>query len=490
MAKVKFDESKINADLFEPQYKQSLLLSSPCLDIVYGGARGGGKSHGMGLDIINKMKIHVDTHETPFKVLVVRKQLTELSDLINAYRRLYAGMHLYNKNEKVMTFPPAFNDSVITFSYLETVEQAEQYQGHQYHYIYIEEMGNYPLPDPIDLLMGCLRGSSELEKCYFRASCNPGGLGHVWIKQRYVEPSKPFRIFDAEIVVGDKVIQTQRQYIPATLDDNKYYGDLYKKNIIIATQNDPEKMRAWLEGDWDIVTGGSFFAHSYKKDINIIPQFKLDKIDQTELEFCCSFDWGNTKPYSVGFYLKAIRDTTLELPNGKVLILPMDSVIRFDEIYGCVEGKINTGLPYKTNHVIADEILAFYNKCPLRVQQQVADSAIFANANRDTGKTINDAFKAKGIYFTKSAKGSGSRVNGLNLIKSMLIAAAAEQPTEPVLYITENCRHFNRTILNIEKHPRIPDDTHPHAEDHCIDELRYLISCKPTILQALDVMGI
>ena len=136
------------------------------------------------------------------------------------------------------------NGARLTFAYLERDADAEQYQGHSYTRVYIEECGNFPSPVPIMKLMATLRSGAGVPVA-MRLTGNPGGPGHQWVRARYIDPAP----------MGWKVLTDgsglERIYIPSRVSDNVYLGADYVQRL--RASGSPELVRAWLEGDWSVV---------------------------------------------------------------------------------------------------------------------------------------------------------------------------------------------------------------------------------------------
>jgi hypothetical protein len=134
---------------------------------------------------------------------------------------------------------------------LEREDDAEKYQGHSYTRIYGEELTNWASPRGLDRLKATLRSSSGVP-VGFRASANPGGPGHQWVKARYIDPAPAgYRI------LNDEGGQT-RVFVPSRLADNKILTAADPEYANRLKSAGPEAVvRAWLEGDWDVVEGAS-----------------------------------------------------------------------------------------------------------------------------------------------------------------------------------------------------------------------------------------
>src|SRR5262249_33306302 len=98
---------------------------------------------------------------------------------------LWAARGEYNDQDKMWRWP---NGARLRFAYLECDADADAYQGHSYTRVYVEELGTFPSASPVLRLMATLR-SGEGVPCGFRATGNPGGPGHQWVKARYIDPN-------------------------------------------------------------------------------------------------------------------------------------------------------------------------------------------------------------------------------------------------------------------------------------------------------------
>ena len=76
---------------------------------------------------------------------------------------------------------------MLYFRYLDNDADADLYQGHDYSRVYVEELTQFPSPGAVDKLKATLRSAAGAP-CGFRATCNPGGPGHNWVKARYIDP--------------------------------------------------------------------------------------------------------------------------------------------------------------------------------------------------------------------------------------------------------------------------------------------------------------
>ena len=95
--------------------------------------------------------------------------------------------------------------------------------------------------------------------------------------------------------------------------------------------------------------------------------------------------------------------------------------------------------------------------------------------NKENGMSIAEDMKKKGVAWTKANKKAGSRIQGLELIRSKLKASLKPFQEEPGLYIFDNCVHLIRTLPTLPRSEYNSEDIDTNAEDHAYDALRYRI---------------
>jgi hypothetical protein len=94
------------------------------------------------------------------------------------------------------------------------------------------------------------------------ATTNPFGVGHNWVKKRFINKAPAGKILREEINVfnprtGQREIVVKTQtHLFGSYKENKYLSPEYIAELEKIT--DPNRRKAWLEGSWDIVSGGMF----------------------------------------------------------------------------------------------------------------------------------------------------------------------------------------------------------------------------------------
>ena len=357
---------------------QDRFVHCPTFEVVYGGARGGGKTDATLGDFL----FHQAKCGSAAKGLFVRRRQTDLVSTIERAKVIYGPSDaVFNAQRSSFRFP---SGAVIRFRYLERDEDAERYQGHDFTRVYVEELTQFPKPGPIDKLKATLRSAAGAE-CGFRATCNPGGPGHSWVKARYIDQG-PERIqhetYDDPFT--GETLELGRVFIPARLTDNALLlaaDPLYVAKL--QQSGSAELVRAWLEGDWNIVEGAFFDGWSSR---NVLRPLTLPA-HWTRFR---SFDWGAARPFSVGWWALASED--LATAQG---VIPAGALVRFAEWYGST-GKANEGLKLSAEEV-AQGILA--RERGLSLIGSVADPSIFA---QNGGPSIAERMRRAGVVFSRA----------------------------------------------------------------------------------------
>jgi hypothetical protein len=170
--------------LWKPQEgPQTALLECPIFEVFYGGARGGGKTESS----IGDWLEHSSTYGEAAIGIFVRRKFKQLAEVIARTKQIFPKLGA-RYNEQKAEWRMA-NGARLKFVYLERDSDAEEYQGHNYTRVYVEEVTNFPLPGPIDKLRATLRSGSGVP-VGMRLTGNPGGPGHNWVKKRYIDPCK------------------------------------------------------------------------------------------------------------------------------------------------------------------------------------------------------------------------------------------------------------------------------------------------------------
>lgn len=442
--------------VWQPQPKQAAFMARPEYEALYGGAAGGGKSDALVVEALRQVGI------PHYKALIVRKTYPQLAELIdkslNYYPRAYPKAR-YNASAHTWNFP---SGAKILFGSMQYTKDRTRYQGQAYDFIGFDELTHFTW-DEYSYLFSRNRPNGPGTRVYIRASANPGGVGHGWVKERFVTAGKPMTTIWEDVTWRDPIGQEHRArqsriFVPSSVFDNP-----------ALLNNDPDYVRrlasmpeadrnALLYGDWDSFTGQVFTEwrndpehYADRLHTHVITPFRVPD----GWTIWRSFDWGYSRPFSVGWYA-VDHDRRM---------------YRIRELYGCT-GTPNTGVQWEPAHV-AREIRRIEAEDPnLRGRKiyGVGDPAIWQS---DGTESIGALMERERVFFEK---GDHNRIAGKMQVHHRL---AFDGDGLPMLYVFTTCRHFIRTVPNLVYDETDVEDIDTDGEDHIYDELRYVCMKNP-----------
>jgi len=485
------DKPKLNIAWQPLPGPQSWLITCPVFETLFGGARGGGKSDG----VLGEFAVHADMYGSAAIGLCVRRERTQLRELIERSRIIYSLLGAkFNEVDKMWRFP---GGARLTFAYLENDSDAMSYQGHSYTRVYVEEMGTFPNEAPIKKLIATLGRNPDVSS-RFIATANPGGPGHLWIKQRYIDPAPlGMKILPTEYKnpFTNETIKKERIFIPSKVTDNKYtYTNEYIGNLYMA--GNEQLVRAWLMGDWNVMLGA--FFQEWDTANHVIKTFK---VPDSWTRFM-SMDWGSAKPFSVGWwaivpdefdfidYNQKFYGMTPEINSwvdNKRLLLPRGAIVRYKEWYGAPKDKNgltvpNVGLKLDASKV-AEGICLREQSEPknengrARLTYRVIDPSA---TKEDGGPSITERM-SKYPYHLHFRKADNSRVakggamGGWDAVRERLMG----EDGRPMIYFMDSCPEAIRTLPAMQHDENKPEDVDTKGEDHAPDEIRYACMSRP-----------
>jgi len=370
------------------------------------------------------------------------------------FYRIFPGA-VYNAGSHRWIFP---DGEQLLFRYAKNVDDYWNYHGHEYPWIGWDELTLWPNDELYMIMRTVCRSSDPNVPRRYRATCNPYGVGHNWVKARFIDPAP------RETVILDEE-GSERVTI---------HGSIWENLIVL--QNDPAyvkmlksqtgtRRKAWLEGDWDIVAGG-MFDDVWDSKVHIVEPFEIPptwKLDR-------SFDWGSSKPYSVGIWAES-DGCDVKLPDGTLRSTQRGDLFRISELYGWT-GKPNEGTRELASEV-ARKILKLQRELGRAVSPGPADSSIYTIEN---GNSISGDMESVGVRWNRANKAAGSRINGWEILRQRLKNSISREG--PGLYVFDTCRQFIRTFPVLPRDKRQADDVDTEAEDHIADEVRYRVLSK------------
>lgn len=429
-----------NEVIFKPNPgPQTEFLAATEKEVLYGGARGGGKSYAMLVDPLR----YCDKQRHRF--LLVRRTMPELRDLIYLSKHLYTKAFpgaKYREQEKEWIFPSGARGE---FGYAENLDDAMRYQGQPYTWIGVDELAQFPSIDIWNLLRGSLRSTDEDVPTFMRATANPGGPGHLWVKKEFIDPAPPGQTFKIIVETPNGVKVISRRFIPAKLQDNPHL--MKTDDYLIMLSSLPEaKRKQWLEGNWDAMEGAAF--PEFQRQIHVVEPFKLP---HTWSKFR-SCDWGYSSPACVLWF-----------------------AVDYDGILYVYREFYTKGL---TADIFARRVRELEKSdLPKTVQMKgIMDCSVWSRRG-EIGPSIPDIMLRNGCRWGRSDGSPRSRINGKSEVHRRL--AVDQYTKKPRLLIFNTCTNLIATLPSLPIDKNNPEDVDTDAEDHAYDALRYGLMSRP-----------
>ena len=426
-APLKVKQEVNNNVIFQPNDgPQTDFLAAPEIDVLYGGAAGGGKSYAMLVDPLRY------AHRAAHRALILRRSMPELRELIDKSRELYPqAFHgcKFREVEKLWNFP---SGAKVEFGFLERDADVYRYQGQAYSWIGYDEITHLPTEFAWNYLASRLRTTDSEITPYLRCTANPGGVGAHWVKKRYISPAPPNESFDGNDGLS-------RKFIPARLDDNPYLSEDGRYEQMLKALPDVQR-RQLLEGNWEITEGAAFTE--FDPNIHVVIPFEIP------------IGWERIKGIDYGYASESACVWGAVDPTDGTLII-------YRELYQ----KNLTGVDLAqviTNMEVYD---------PYSVQG-VLDTAAWARTGT-TGPTVGETLQRAGHKLRRADK---NRIQGKIQIHEYL---RVQQSRRPRLQIFNTCPNLIRELTGIPLDKSNPEDVDTHAPDHAYDALRYLIMSRP-----------
>ncbi len=397
--------------------KQKLFLDAGEDEVLFGGAAGGGKSYGQ---VVDAMLFALKYPGS--KQLILRRTFAELDkSLIRTARELYpADIFKFNASAHFGKF---INGSIIDFGYCAGESDVYQYQSAEYDVIRFDELTHFTEMQYIYLLSR-VRGTNGYPK-QIKSSTNPGGVGHSWVKERFVDAAPP-----GESFIGKDGMT--RIFIPSFLEDNSFLskGDPRYTGRLDAL---PEReRRALLYGEWDIFDGQYF--NEFSRERHVIEPFPIPKEWRKYITLDYGLDrlavlWIAISPEGVSYVYREYCRSNLTISEAASAIL--ESTPEGEDIYATL-----------------------------------APPDLW-NRTQVTGKSKASIFADSGVLFTKT---SNDRECGWLAIKELL----REGEDGPKIKFFRNCTEIIRCLPALVIDRLKPTDcaNEPHEITHAPDALR------------------
>lgn len=410
--------------------KQEQFINSTAFETLFGGAAGGGKSYGQLVDALLYALKYPKSKQIVFRRTFPDLERSLIRTSLEFYPREAA---TYNSSKHTWTFK---NGSIIDFAYIDNEKDVYQYQSAEYDVIRFDELTHFTEFMYTYMISRC-RGANPYPK-HIKSSTNPGGVGHTWVKARFIDIGEPNVIHTFK--------EGTRIFIPSLIQDNMFLLQ-NDPEYVTRLDNLPEKEQKALKyGDWDIFDG-QFFTE-FDRKIHVCTPFEIPN------------DWRRFRTRDYGLDMTAVCWIALD---WRMNAFVYKELYKPDLIVSTAAKEINT----MTN----ENIITDYAPPDLW------------NRNKDTGKSTADIFAENGQFLTKA---DNNRVTGWLAVHEWLKVFPDEQgqPTSK-LKIFSNCTNLIRTLPALQHDEKNPNDVanEPHELTHIPDALRYFCTMWQTPAQ-------
>lgn len=398
--------------------RQKAFVDATETEVLYGGAAGGGKSHGQLLDAFLYALKYPKS-----KQLILRRTFPELEkSLIRTARGIYpTEIFSYNQSSHTGRFP---NGSIIDFGHLASDGDVYQYQSAEYDVIRFDELTHFTEFQYL-YLISRVRGANTYPK-QVKSSTNPGGVGHAWVKARFIDPAPPNTSF-----TGDD--SSRRIFLPAKIDDNKFLTENdpgYKQRLLALGENE---QKALLYGEWDLFDGQ--FFREFSRETHVCDPFPLPST------------WRRYRALDYGF-------------DGLAVLWIAVSPVRRCYVY---RERCNK------DAVIIDAAKTIGEATPgeEEIYATLAPPDLWSRS-QESGRSRADIFRDEGVPFTKT---SNDRLAGWEAVRALLRNAP---DGVPYLQIFSTCTELIKCLPALVHDDKRPGDadTEPHEFTHAPDALR------------------
>jgi hypothetical protein len=438
---------------------QTEFLAAPEREVLYGGAAGGGKSYGL---LADPMRYFGNAN---FNGLVLRRTNDELRELVwksqEIYPKAYPGAKWQEKKSQ-WVFP---SGARLWMTYLEREEDVLRYQGQAFSYIGFDELTQHATPFAWNYMRSRLRTTDPDLPIYMRATTNPGGPGHQWVKQMFIDPAPPNTAFPATDIDSGEVLRYpeghakagkalfNRRFIPATLKDNPYLFQegSYEANLLSLPEM---QRRQLLEGDWAIADGAAF--PEFRPSVHIVEPFEIPH------------DWRRFRSCDFGY-------SSFSAVHWFAIDPAYETLIVYRELY----------VTKHTGRELARAILDLEQG--ESITYGVLDSSCWHNRGQ-IGPSIAEEMINMGCRWRPSDRSNGARVAGRNRLHELL--KVDEDSQEPGIKFFNTCRQIIADLPVIPNDPKGGDDIDGRfRSDHAYDSIRYGIMSRPRSKSPFDDWG-
>lgn len=365
------------------------------------------------------------------RILIVRKEYPELEQtmILPMRKMIPQEVAAYNGSMHMFFFA---NGSTIKFGHYGSGDDVE-YQGQEYDWIFMDEATQFT-ESQFRTLGACLRGSTKIPRRMY-LTCNPGGVGHLWVKRLFI--TRQYRD-------GEK--EKDYTFIHATVDDNPQLLEASPEYVQMLDLLPDDVRAAWRYGDWDALAG-TFFPEFRQETHVIKPFWKIPA------------EWKKYRVFDYGLDMFACLWIAVDF-EGRCYV--------YRELQ-------------QPDTIVSDAAKLMISLTPPEehIEFTIAPPDMW-NRQKDTGRSMAELFMENGVGIVRA---SNNRIQGWMAVKEMLKPMKSESDRSGLL-VTEDCKGLITNLPAIQHDEKNPSDCakEPHDITHICDAIRYF--CVTRTLQA------
>lgn len=427
-------------------------------ELLYGGARGGGKTDAGMAWLIRPPHVH----HPRFRGLVIRRNAEDLNDWLARAEYLYGPMGARFVGKPTTIWFP--HGACIRTGHLKDADSYERYQGHEYQRVLIEELTQIPTETLyLELLASCRSTLDGLPPEVF-CTTNPGGPGHQWVRRRWgIQqdhlPNVAYQKPDGRLIM----------YVPATVDDNP---KLLKADpqYVQFLESLPEPLRsAWRFGDWACFTGQMFAFDPRPGGTHVIAERPIP----AHSPLIMSYDWGFGAPASVGWWFvdsdnRLIRFLELYLAQPRSQVGAENKGLRLSDTEQAQRIKVR------------EQQAGISGRKILRLCDPTCFNRKADYGSGGQGPSTAEVFAQEGLILTPGDPRRSSKVRQFHeRLRVPRDPETGKRLGDPMLQVFQSCHAFIELIPALQCDPNDPEDVDTNLEDHVYDESALAVMARP-----------
>ncbi len=407
---------------------------------LYGGAKGGGKSHGLRTIMLLRRFEYANSIGYIFRKTYPELEANHIAPMFAHHPWL---KEYYNESKRTLNLP---NGSQLRFAYCEGKKDLGKFQGREMHDLGIEECGDWEY-ECYEFLRGNNRSSVIGVPARTMLTANPGGKGHKWLKRLFVEKR-----------YEGKEKPSDYNFVKALVEDNPMLqaADPGYAERLESIKNQM-LMQAFRFGNWDIAAG-QFFSE-FKRETHVLPaSFKIQD------------HWPRSGSYDYGFSHPASWHWSAHDEDGNTYIYREIVQAGLD---------ISQQAELVNKHKDSKLIPSFWAGRDCWSQRPTLDKSM--------PPTIAEMFAPLGIYLKPAnidRKQGAARMREYFALRPIALGKLAAK-----LFILETCPITIDCITRMTHNPDDPEDVlkvdstsgDPYEGDDPYDSVRHLVMSRPSL---------